>query len=85
MSHKHTALVLATGSVSLVKAAFSSGNPAIGVGPGNVPVYIGKSADVPFAVKQILLSKLFDNGKHLCKRAGDSLFQKIMPLWYGMS
>lgn len=62
MSHKHTALVLATGSVSLVKAAFSSGNPAIGVGPGNVPVYIGKSADVPFAVKQILLSKLFDNG-----------------------
>jgi acetaldehyde dehydrogenase/alcohol dehydrogenase len=62
MSHKKTALVLATGSVSLVKAAYSSGNPAIGVGPGNVPVYIGKSADVPFAVEQILLSKLFDNG-----------------------
>jgi acetaldehyde dehydrogenase / alcohol dehydrogenase len=62
MSHKRTALVLATGSVSLVKAAYSSGNPAIGVGPGNVPVYIGKSADVAFAVDQILLSKLFDNG-----------------------
>jgi acetaldehyde dehydrogenase/alcohol dehydrogenase len=62
MSHKRTALVLATGSVSLVRAAYSSGNPAIGVGPGNVPVYIGKSADVPFAVEQILLSKLFDNG-----------------------
>lgn len=62
MSHKKTALVLATGSVSLVRAAYSSGNPAIGVGPGNVPVYIGKSADVPFAVSQILLSKLFDNG-----------------------
>lgn len=62
MGHKRTALVLATGSVSLVKAAYSSGNPAIGVGPGNVPVYIGKSADVQFAVDQILLSKLFDNG-----------------------
>jgi len=62
MSHKRIALVLATGSVSLVRAAYHSGNPAIGVGPGNVPVYIGKSADVPFAVDQILLSKLFDNG-----------------------
>ncbi len=62
MSHKKTALVLATGSVSLVKAAQSSGNPAIGIGPGNVPVYIGKSANVPFAVEQIFLSKTFDNG-----------------------
>jgi len=62
MSNRLTALVLATGSVSLVRAAYSSGNPAIGVGPGNVPVYIGKSANVNFAVDQILLSKLFDNG-----------------------
>ncbi|MEI7499694.1 MAG: aldehyde dehydrogenase family protein [Bacteroidota bacterium] len=62
MGHKRIALVLATGSVSLVRAAYHSGNPAIGVGPGNVPVYIGKSADVAFAVDQILLSKLFDNG-----------------------
>lgn len=62
MGHRKTALVLATGSVSLVNAAYRSGNPAIGVGPGNVPVYIGKSSDVPFAVDQILLSKLFDNG-----------------------
>jgi acetaldehyde dehydrogenase/alcohol dehydrogenase len=62
MGHKKTALVLATGSVSLVRAAYSSGNPAIGVGPGNVPSYIGKSADVPFAVEQIFLSKTFDNG-----------------------
>ncbi|MEI7896930.1 MAG: aldehyde dehydrogenase family protein [bacterium] len=62
MSHRRIALVLATGSVSLVRAAYHSGNPAIGVGPGNVPVYIGKSADVEFAVGQILLSKLFDNG-----------------------
>ena len=62
MGHKRIALVLATGSVSLVRAAYRSGNPVIGVGPGNVPVYIGKSADVRFAVDQILLSKLFDNG-----------------------
>ncbi len=62
MGHKRVALVFATGSVSLVRAAYKSGNPAIGGGPGNVPVYIGKSAEIPFAVDQILLSKTFDNG-----------------------
>jgi len=62
MAHRKTALVLATGSVGLVRAAFSSGNPAIGVGPGNVPVFIGKTADVPFAVEQIFKSKTFDHG-----------------------
>jgi acetaldehyde dehydrogenase/alcohol dehydrogenase len=62
MSHHKTALVLATGSTSLVRAAFRSGNPAIGVGPGNVPVFIGMTANVPFAVEQIYLSKTFDNG-----------------------
>ena len=62
MGHRKTALVLATGSTALVRAAHSSGNPAIGIGPGNVPVFIGMSADVPFAVDQIFLSKTFDNG-----------------------
>jgi acyl-CoA reductase-like NAD-dependent aldehyde dehydrogenase len=62
MAHKRVAIILATGSVSLVKAAYKSGNPAIGVGPGNVPVYIGKSSDVSFAVEQIILSKTFDYG-----------------------
>lgn len=62
MGHRRIALILATGSVSLVRAAYSSGNPAIGVGPGNVPVYIGKSANISQAVDQILLSKTFDNG-----------------------
>lgn len=62
MAHRRIALILATGSVSLVRAAYSSGTPAIGVGPGNVPVFIGKSADVPFAVEQIFISKRFDNG-----------------------
>lgn len=62
MGHKGIALILATGSVNLVRAAHTSGNPAIGIGPGNVPVYIGRSADVPFAVEQIMLSKMFDYG-----------------------
>ena len=62
MEHKKTALILATGSVGLVRAAYRSGTPAYGVGPGNVPVYIGKSADIAFAVDAILSSKTFDNG-----------------------
>jgi acetaldehyde dehydrogenase/alcohol dehydrogenase len=62
MSHHRVNLILATGSVELVRAAQQSGNPAIGIGPGNVPVYIGRSADVPFAVEQIVMSKTFDNG-----------------------
>lgn len=62
MGHRKTAMVLATGSVNLVKAAYSSGNPAIGVGPGNVPVFVGKTADIDFTVEQIIKSKTFDNG-----------------------
>ena len=62
MSHPSLALILATGGTGLVKSAYSSGTPTIGVGPGNVPVYIEASADVPFAVEQICLSKKFDNG-----------------------
>jgi acetaldehyde dehydrogenase/alcohol dehydrogenase len=62
MSDQRIALILATGGTGLVKAAYSSGNPAIGVGPGNVPVFIDKSADIPFAVENILTSKTFDNG-----------------------
>ena len=62
MSHPQLALILATGGTGLVHAAYSSGNPAIGVGPGNVPVFIDTSADIPFAVSNIILSKTFDNG-----------------------
>ncbi|MGB2705999.1 MAG: aldehyde dehydrogenase family protein [Candidatus Omnitrophota bacterium] len=62
MSHKNLALVLATGGSGLVCAAYSSGTPAIGVGPGNVPVFIERSADIPFTVEQIFISKTFDNG-----------------------
>ncbi len=62
MAHPKVALILATGGTGLVKAAYSSGNPAIGVGPGNVPVFIDESADIPFAVSNIISSKTFDNG-----------------------
>ncbi|NLE39696.1 MAG: aldehyde dehydrogenase family protein [Pirellulaceae bacterium] len=62
MTHESVALILATGGSGLVKCAYSSGTPAIGVGAGNVPVYIERSADIPFTVEQIMTSKLFDNG-----------------------
>ncbi len=62
MTDPDMALVLATGGPSLVKAAYSSGTPAIGVGPGNVPVFVCSSADIPFSVKSIIYSKTFDNG-----------------------
>ncbi|SUY48033.1 ethanolamine utilization protein eutE [Clostridium putrefaciens] len=62
MKHNDTALILATGGEAMVKAAYSSGTPAIGVGPGNGPSFIDKSADVKLAVKRILASKTFDNG-----------------------
>jgi acetaldehyde dehydrogenase/alcohol dehydrogenase len=62
MAHPKVALILATGGTGMVKAAYSSGNPALGVGPGNVPVFIDESADIPFAVSSIISSKTFDNG-----------------------
>ena len=62
MAHPRVALILATGGTGLVKAAYSSGNPAIGVGPGNVPVFIDESADIPYAISSIIKSKTFDNG-----------------------
>lgn len=62
MKHKLTSLILATGGEAMVKAAYSSGTPAIGVGPGNGPAFIDKSADIKLAVKRIIDSKTFDNG-----------------------
>jgi acetaldehyde dehydrogenase (acetylating) len=62
MKHKQTAVILATGGIGLVRAAYSSGKPAFGVGPGNVPVFVERTADVPIAVQNILTGKTFDNG-----------------------
>lgn len=61
MSHKDTGLILATGGTAMVKAAYSSGTPALGVGPGNTPAFIERSADIKMAVKRIMDSKTFDN------------------------
>ncbi|MEI3191245.1 MAG: acetaldehyde dehydrogenase (acetylating) [Lachnospiraceae bacterium] len=62
MKHPDVAMILATGGSAMVRAAYSSGTPAIGVGPGNGPAYIDKTADVALAVKRIMDSKTFDNG-----------------------
>lgn len=62
MNHPKLSLILATGGAGMVKSAYSSGKPALGVGPGNVPCYIEKSANLKQAVNDLILSKTFDNG-----------------------
>ena len=62
MRHKDVGLIDATGGPGAVKAAYSSGKPALGVGPGNTPVYLEKTADLNTAVVDIIISKTFDNG-----------------------
>jgi len=62
MHHKDVGLIDATGGPNAVKAAYSSGKPALGVGPGNTPVYLEKTADLNTSVVDILISKTFDNG-----------------------
>ncbi|MDQ3430681.1 MAG: aldehyde dehydrogenase family protein [Actinomycetota bacterium] len=62
MSHPDVSLVLATGGPGMVRAAYSSGNPAIGVGPGNTPAWVAPDADLQAAAQAIVMSKSFDNG-----------------------
>ncbi|ADU30238.1 bifunctional acetaldehyde-CoA/alcohol dehydrogenase [Evansella cellulosilytica] len=62
MNHPGVAVVLATGGAGMVKSAYSTGKPALGVGPGNVPCYIEKTATVKQAINDLILSKTFDNG-----------------------
>lgn len=62
MNHTRISLILATGGAGMVKSAYSSGKPALGVGPGNVPCYIEKTANLQQAVNDLILSKTFDNG-----------------------
>lgn len=62
MRHKRTAIILATGGYPMVRAAYSSGKPAYGVGPGNVPAIVDRTADVPKAVRDIINGKCFDQG-----------------------
>jgi acetaldehyde dehydrogenase (acetylating) len=60
MTHRYTAVILATGGTAMVRAAHSTGKPAYGVGPGNVPVYVDRSADVEKAARYVVASKAFD-------------------------
>jgi acetaldehyde dehydrogenase (acetylating) len=62
MKHRDVAVILATGGMGLVRAAYSAGKPAYGVGPGNAPAYIEQSADLVKAVRDIITGKTFDNG-----------------------
>lgn len=77
MKHKDTNLILATGGEAMVKSAYSSGTPAIGVGPGNGPAFIDKSCDVKLAVKRIIDSKTFDNGV-ICASEQSIVIEKSM-------
>jgi acetaldehyde dehydrogenase (acetylating) len=62
MKHRDVAVILATGGMGLVRAAYSAGKPAYGVGPGNAPAYIERTADVKKAVRDVVIGKTFDNG-----------------------
>jgi acetaldehyde dehydrogenase (acetylating) len=62
MKHRDVAVILATGGMGLVRAAYSAGKPAYGVGPGNAPCFIERTADLPKAVADIVVGKSFDNG-----------------------
>lgn len=62
MNHPNVASVLATGGPGMVRSAYSTGKPALGVGPGNVPAYVERTADIKQAVNDLMLSKSFDNG-----------------------
>src|SRR5204863_2313425 len=62
MKHRDVAVILATGGMGLVRAAYSAGKPAYGVGPGNAPAYIERNADMKKAVRDVVTGKTFDNG-----------------------
>jgi len=77
MKHAKVSMILATGGSGLVSAAYSSGKPAYGVGPGNVPCYVDRSADVEQAARWIVESQSFDNGTLCCSEQGLVLDQPI--------
>jgi acyl-CoA reductase-like NAD-dependent aldehyde dehydrogenase len=84
MRHERTGVILATGGSGMIKAAYSSGKPAFGVGPGNVPVLVDTSADLPEAISKIVTGKSFDYGT-VCSSeqaivAETSLRDKIISL-----
>lgn len=81
MTHPDIDLILATGGSALVKAAYSSGKPAYGVGPGNVPVYVERSAQIDRAAKHIIDSKSFDHGTICATEQAIVVDQKISEIF----
>jgi acetaldehyde dehydrogenase/alcohol dehydrogenase len=85
MHHRDVALIDATGGRSMVKAAYSSGKPALGVGPGNTPVYLEKTANLHMAVVDILTSKTFDNGTICASEQtvviDDEIYDRVLKLF----
>jgi len=79
MNHPDVALVLATGGAGMVRAAYSTGKPALGVGPGNVPCYIHKSANLAQACNDLMLSKTFDNGMICASEQAAIVDKEIAP------
>jgi len=77
MKHPDVSMVIATGGGAMVKAAYSSGHPALGVGPGNVPVFIEKTANLAMAIPDIIASKTFDNGT-ICSSDQSVIFDDQM-------
>lgn len=77
INHPGISLILATGGSNMVKAAYSAGKPALGVGPGNVPCYIDQSAELETALTDLMLSKTFDNGM-ICASEQSVIFHKAI-------
>jgi len=81
MHHESVDCILATGGPGMVKAAYSSGNPALGVGPGNTSAVIDETADIKMAVSSILMSKTFDNGMICASEQSvivvDSIYEEV--------
>jgi acetaldehyde dehydrogenase (acetylating) len=77
MKHRDVAVILATGGMGLVRAAYSAGKPAYGVGPGNAPCYVEQSADLSKAAYDIVLGKTFDNGV-LCSSPNSVVVDEIV-------
>jgi acetaldehyde dehydrogenase / alcohol dehydrogenase len=77
MNHPDVAIVLATGGSGMVRAAYSTGKPALGVGPGNVPCFIDKTANIKQAVTDLILSKFFDNGMVCASEQGAIIHSAI--------
>jgi len=77
MKHRDVAVILATGGMGLVRAAYSAGKPAYGVGPGNAPAYIERTADVRKAVRDVVTGKTFDNGV-LCSSENSVVVDRVI-------